>query len=84
MSIIVCQDEYEVDENGDKWVYSFFSDYEDEGNGEDGILQVKTCPECGGELRSLECRGENPTSYTFSHYSGGDWWGKECPPKEYR
>jgi hypothetical protein len=80
--IVICTDQYDVDENGDKWVYSFFSNFEHlpDGKGRDGILQVKTCPKCGGELRSIECRGQNPVFYTFSHYEGGDWWGQECPP----
>ena len=85
MSTFLCliHDQYETDDNGDKWVYSFFFDCEHlpDGDGRDGILLVKICPECGGELRSIECRGQNPVLYTFSHYKWGDWWGQECPPE---
>ena len=81
--IHICRDRHEVDDNDVTWVYDFFSDFVHLPGEEDrdGILMVKTCSDCGGGLRSIECRGQNPTFYTFSHYWHGDWWGQECPQR---
>ena len=81
--IHILRDRYEVDGNDVTWVYDCFSDFAHlpGENDRDGILMVRACPECGGELRSTECRGQNPILYTFSHYYNGDWWGQECPPE---
>ncbi len=74
MSIIVCGPRYEQDSEGRDIVYDPFNDWDDVHN---GWFYVKTCSECGVEMR-MET---NLQSGGYSHYLYGDWWGDECPSK---